>query len=228
MADKKLERALYGPSTTEVALGALLGLIAGVLVAAVYLVFKPVQTVKELPKEPARGVVYFIPGSESNAKSRNWQAKHKQLVGSPTFTLDLVEDELNAWAGTLGAPAPAAKPGAAPGAPNQPQLDGIFNPGRPNFKITNGKLQIGAKCVLNWYGLTYETNVITTGTFDGGAFKVETLHLGSCPVHLIPGLAGPLASHLIGRVKVPDDLRAGWAKVDSATLEGATLKVVAQ
>lgn len=238
MADKKLERALYGPSMTEVALGAVLGLIAGVLVAAVYLVFKPVQMVKEMPKEPVRGAVYYIPGSESNVKSRNWQAKQKQLVGSPTFSFDLVEDELNAWANTLasGAPAAAAAPkGAAPAAPapgNAPAYDGIFNPGKPNFKIAGGKLHVAAKCVLNWYGLTYEVQVMASGTLDKSGdtvgFKPETLYLGSCPLHLIPAVAGPLAGHLISRVKVPDDMRAGWAKVDGATLEGATLKLVAQ
>ena len=81
MADnKKIEKALYGPSTTEVALGALLGLIAGVLAACTYLVFKPVTQVKELPKEPIRGMLYYIPGADSNAKSRNWAAKQKQFV----------------------------------------------------------------------------------------------------------------------------------------------------
>ena len=60
MADKKLEKALYGPSMTEVALGAVLGLLLGLLAASVYLVFKPVAAVKELPKEPLRSVVYYI------------------------------------------------------------------------------------------------------------------------------------------------------------------------
>lgn len=233
MADKKLERALYGPSMTEVALGAILGLVAGVLAAGVYLVFKPVSQVKEMPKEPSRSVVYYIPGSELSGKARNWQAKQKQIMGNPTFTFDLVEEELNAWAATLAAPAPAApKPGAAPAAapanPNQPGYDGIFNPGKPNFRIVEGKLQIGAKCVLNWYGLTYETTVTVTGTFDGADFKVETLYLGSCPVHLMPALSGPLMAHLVAREKLPDELRAAWAKVDSVTLDGVTMKVAAQ
>src|SRR5688500_75518 len=65
MADKKIEKALYGPSTTEVALGAILGLAAGLLAACVYLVFRPVLQVKEMPKEDdvVRGAIYFIPGS---------------------------------------------------------------------------------------------------------------------------------------------------------------------
>ena len=222
---------------TEVALGAVLGLIAGVLVACVYLVFKPVSQVKEMPPEDKilKSMVYFIPGNESGAKSRGWQAKQKQLLGSPTFTLDLVEDELNAWANTIAAPAaPAPKPGAPAGAaPAAPVGDGIFNPGKPNFKVIAGnKLQISAKCVLNWYGLTKEVTVIATGTFaksgDTVGFVAETLHLGSCPVQMLPSLGAPLMSHLIARTKVPDELRAAWAKLDSVTIEGTKLTFVAQ
>lgn len=219
---------------TEVALGAILGLIAGVLVACIYLVFKPVSQVKEMPPEDkiVKSMVYFIPGNESNAKSRGWQAKQKQLLSNPTFTLDLVEDELNAWANTLAAPAPAAKPGA-PGEAPKPAVDGIFNPGKPNFKVIAGnKLQISAKCVLNWYGLTKEVTVIATGTFaksgDAVGFAAETLHLGSCPVQLLPSLGAPLMSHLIARTKVPDEVRAAWAKLDSVTIEGTKLTFVAQ
>ncbi len=222
---------------TEVALGAILGLLAGVLVACVYLVFKPVSQVKEMPPEDKilKSMVYFIPGNESNAKSRGWQAKQKQILGSPTFTVDLVEDELNAWANTLAVPAaPAPKPGAPAGAAAPaPAGDGIFNPGKPNFKVIAGnKLQISAKCVLNWYGLAHEVTVIATGTFtksgDTVTFATDTLHLGSCPVHLLPALAGPLMSHLISREKVPDEVRAAWAKLDSVTIDGTKLTFVAQ
>ncbi len=233
MADKKIEKALYGPSLTEVALGAVLGLIAGVLAAGVYLVFKPVSPVKEMPKDDkvVKGMVYFIAGNESNAKSRGLPAKQKQMLGNPTFTIDLVEDELNAWANTLSAPAPAApKPGAPAG--SAPAGDGIFNPGKPNFRIVGDKLQIGAKCVLNWYGLTHEVMVVTTGTFKTSGetvvYSPSTLYLGSCPVHLLPALAGPLMNHLISKEKVPDEMRAAWLKVDSATIENGVLKLVAQ
>lgn len=220
---------------TEVALGAILGLIAGVLVACVYLVFKPVSQVKEMPAEDKiqKSVVYFIPGNESSAKSRGWQAKQKQILGNPTFTLDLVEDELNAWANTLTAPAPAPKPGAPAGAAPAPAVDGIFNPGKPNFKVVTGnKLQLSAKCVLNWYGLTKEVTVIATGTFAKSGntvgFSPETLYLGSCPVHLLPAVAGPLMSHLIAREKVPEEVRAAWAKLDSVAIDGTKLTLVAQ
>ncbi len=237
MANKKIEKALYGPSTTEVALGAILGLIAGLLAACVFLIFKPVQQVKELPKEPVRGAVYYIPGSEAKNKSQSLTAKQKAFIGGANVELN--EDELNAWASatfgaaaTPAAPKPGAKPPAKPGEaakPDQPAYDGIFNPGSPNFKIKDGTLQIGTKCVLNWYGLTYEVIVLTTGTVtrsgDDMVYVPKTLYLGSCPVHLIPGAAAPLTSHLIGKKKTPDEIRSAWAKVKSATIEGSTLKL---
>lgn len=242
MADKKIEKALYGPSMTEVALGAVLGLVAGVLAAGIYLVFKPVSPVKEMPKDDkvVKGMIYFLPGNESNAKSKGWQAKQKQIMTTPNFSVDLVEDELNAWANTLSGPAPAPTPppkgakapAAAPADAPKPATDGIFNPGKPNFRIVDGKLQIGTKCVLNWYGMTYETMVITTGTFtksgDAVVYSPSTLYLGSCPVHLLPAIAGPLMAHLISKEKVPDEIRTAWAKVGSATIENGMLKLVAK
>ncbi len=236
MADKKIEKALYGPSTTEVALGAILGLITGLLCACVYLVFKPVQQVKELPKEPVRGTVYYIPGSDSTAKSKAITAKQKTFIAGGSVELN--EDELNAWstATFASAPAPApAKPGAKPATPapaapaGAPALDGIFNPDRPNFKIKDGTLQIGFKCVLNWYGLTHEVIVLTTGTLqpsgDDFVYVPKTLYLGSCPVHLIPGAPKPLLEHLIGKKKVPDEIKSAWAKATDVTLDGSTLKI---
>jgi hypothetical protein len=223
---------------TEVAFGAILGLIVGVVAACVYLVFKPVLTVKEMPKEPVRGVVYFLPGVEGSAKSRNWQAKYKQFTAGTAGSIDLVEEELNAWAGTLAIPEVAAAPTPAPAKPGakeeakKPVGDGIFNPERPNFHIVDGKLQIGLKCVLNWYGLTTEVMVKATGNFtktgDELVFIPDTIYLGSCPLHLLPALGTPFAAHLISREKIPDEVRAGWAKLSHVTLEGNTLKLVVQ
>ena len=245
MANNKLEKALYGPSLTEVGLGAVMGLILGVVVCCVYLVFKPVQPVKEMPPKEKQSisVVYYLPGAESNAKSKGWQAKQKLFITGKSISL--VEDELNAWIGSIsGSPAPAAppkdaKPAAKPAAakpvadaPAAPQLEGIFNPGKPNFRIINGKLQIGFLCTLNWYGLMTDVTVQTTGGFkksgEDFVFTPDTIFLGSCPVHLLPGTAGPLSTHLIRKKKAPNDLSAAWAKLSDVTIEGNTLKLVAQ
>ncbi|HTL66531.1 MAG TPA: hypothetical protein VL200_02615 [Lacunisphaera sp.] len=246
MADKKLEKALYGPSVTEVALGAVLGLICGVLGACLYLVFKPVQQVKVLPKEPSRSVVYYIPGSESSAKSRGWQGKEKQLVAGTNVTV--VEDELNAWASSLAAPAapkaaaPAPKAKAKPGekpkeeAPKddavKPAPEGFVIPGVMNFRIVDDNVQVGLKCTLNWYGMTYDTTVVATGTFglsgDTIVFKPTKLYLGSCPLHLLPAIPGLLVSGITSKVKIPDDLRVALTKLKSVTVEKGAMTLAVQ
>lgn len=233
MADKKIDKALYGPSVTEVALGAVLGLILGVLVACVYLVSKPVSQVKALPKEPSRNVVYYITGSESSAKTRNWQAKQKLFLAGTSVSV--VEDELNAWA--LSAVAAAPKPGAKPAPADKaeeakPAAEGLIIPYAPNFRVVEDKLQIGLKCTLNWFGVTFDTTALSTGSFtksgDQVVFVPETLYLGSCPLHLLPALPGLLASQIIAREKVPDEIRTAWTKLTAVTIEGGAVKLNVQ
>lgn len=238
MAANKLEKELYGPSVTEVALGAILGLLIGVLVCGVYLVFKPVAQVKALPKEPLRSMVYYIPGNDSNAKSRGWQAKQQQyLTGT---SVSVVEDELNAWSAAAGtaapaAPKPGAKPAAKPGAKpadDKPALDGIIIPYAPNFRVVDDKLQIGLKCTLNWYGLTFDTTVLAIGGFgksgDQVVFVPEKVFLGSCPLHLLPLLPGLLVSTIIEKEKVSDEIRTAWTKLTAVTIEGGAVKFTVQ
>jgi hypothetical protein len=248
MADKKIEKALYGPSLTEVALGAVLGLFLGVVAACIYLVFKPVQEVKELPKEPSRSVVYFIPGSESNAKSKGWQAKEKALIAGTG--VQLVEDELNAWASSQAGPPVVAKPAAKPKPGDKAKapakkadeakadegkaapLDGFVIPAKLNFRIVGDKLQVGMKCTLNWYGLTYDTTVMATGGFrrsgDVFEFAADRVYLGSCPLHLVPAASGLLVSTIASKQKLSDDLRIALTRISAVNIEGGTLKLAVQ
>ena len=144
MPDKKVEKALYGPSTLEVALGAVLGLVAGVALAVVYLVFKPVEAVKETPKEPVKGVVYHLPGRTDGAKARAWQAKVAAFNAGGTVVA--TEEELNAWARSLaegGAPAPT--PAAAPKAP---PADGAKPAASSEFISASAKMKRKLACRL--------------------------------------------------------------------------------
>jgi len=238
MADKKIEKALYGPSTAEVALGALLGFVIGVAAAVVYLVWKPVQRVPAIPKDAVANVVYFIPGNESSSRARNWQAKVKTLAtgGEVAFT----EEELNAFAGSLEAPAgekkpsPPAKP-AKPADPAKPaekeakQNEELFSATGLNFRILKSdKLQISMKCALNYYGFGAEVFSVATGTFvkNGSyyVFQPETFYFGSCPMHKLPVGSAFLTSRIMGSFKLPDSARA-WDKITSIKIEGGLLKI---
>lgn len=225
MADKKIEKALYGPSLTEVALGALLGLLAGVLMASGYLVFKPVEVIKAPPEEPSISTVYYQAGSESSAKSRGWQAKQQKFVAGQPIVV--VEDELNAWAASMRKPSAPKKEGQ-----EAPAAEGILIPDVPNFRFVENKLQIGLKCTLNWYGLARDVTVQAVGDFRKSGsefvFVPDKIYLGSCPVHLIPGVSGLLVSQLITRSNIPDEIRAAWAQLGAVSIEGDTLTLAGQ
>jgi hypothetical protein len=252
--NKKIEKELYGPSVTEVALGAILGLLLGVVVAGVYLVFKPVATVKVMPKEISRSTVYYIAGSDSSTKGKAWQAKQKLFVAGTAIQLN--EDELNAWAAAGGTPAappkpvdkpkPAkpAKPGEKPKPEEKPAdkpadkadapaaPEGFIIPSVPNFRVVDDKLQIGMKCTLNWFGLTYDVVLIATGGFtksgDQVVFSPSTLYLGSCPLHLLPAASGALTNYILGKQKVSDETRVAWTKLTGVTVEGGLVKFATQ
>lgn len=234
MANKKIEKALYGPSTLEVAIGALLGLLLGVVAAAVFLVFKPVQTVKEKPKEMTKGVVYYWAGRTDPNKARAWQDKIATFTKGGAVVLS--EDELNAWATSVSGGAavqPAAKPGEKPkGDAKSPTDSGssdFVSASGLNFRIEDGHLHLAAKVLLNYYGLTKEVMLQASGGFapsnEGYVFKPDQVLLGSCPVSSLPWVSGALTRSLVGKVKVSDDFRAAWMKITEATVEGDLVKV---
>lgn len=228
MADKKVEKALYGPSTFEVALGAVLGLILGVVFACVYLVAKPVQTVKEIPAEPAKGAVYYIAGKVDPTRGRGFQAKQQTFIAGGAVVTG--EEELNAWAASLGG-APAA-PGGQPAAAAAAAAGGFLSTSSLNFRLTGDKLQVGQKVTFNYFGLTKEVSLVATGGFardgDTFVFRADTLYLGSCPMHALPGAGPALVKSLTARAKVTDDFRAAWAKLTAIGVEDNLLKATTQ
>lgn len=221
MADKKVEKALYGPSTLEVALGALLGLLLGVLLACVYLVAKPVQTVKEIPAEPAKGAVYYVAGKTDANRGRGFTAKQQAFIAGGTVVA--TEEELNAWAASLG---------GAPGGPPAPAGSEFLSASALNFRLLGDKLQVGQRVLFNYFGLTHEVTMVATGGFersgDSFVFRADSLYLGSCPVHALPGAGPALVRALAARAKVTDDFRAAWAKLTAIGVEENLLKAATQ
>ena len=248
MADKNIQKALYGPSYLEVALGAILGIAVGIFAAGLYFVFKPVEKVDKLPKELAPNVVYLIPGKDSTARAKGWQAKQKTFLASGEIMLR--EEELNAWGATLsdykpvdpkapvkpGTPPKKAtppKPGAPakpeePAAPEAPEV--FFAVGAPNFSIKENRLQIALVCKLNYYGIGSEVWVKATGRFtrsgDTYKFTPAEFYFGSCPLHLIPVASTFVTSRLLSELKITDDMVQAWGRVNLVVIDGDQLKIV--
>jgi hypothetical protein len=233
---KKIDRALHGPSWTEVILGAVLSLLLGVVIGAALLVLKPVVTGKNIPaKESDRDptAVYYVEGSRDSNKAKQALAKRKAFVAGQPVTV--TEDEINSLV-TPAAPTPAAAPNAKKGekaaAPAPAAAEETLAKGPPNVRLHDGVLQVGMPVTLNLLGFSQKLIVQARGGFEkqdnAVVFDPSTIYLGSCPVQRLPFLSGWVRNKVLTPQLMPDDVAAGWAKVSDATIEGNTLKLAMQ
>lgn len=241
MKDKKLERALYGPSLFEVTLGAALSVLLGAVGAVAYLVFKPVETVKALPKEEERiaGQVYFIEGSKETGKAKQWRTKRKQLAEGVPGEISFIEDELNAWFApdVVAAPKPAKPAPGKPGAPvvEEPVVipDELVTFSHPSFRIADNAMEVSGSVVFNPLAMvTLNVPVIVqaSGGFekqgDQFVYVPKTLMVGSLALHRVPGATDYLIKKAMETQALPEAGLAAWKKVENVTVDGRVLKVV--
>jgi hypothetical protein len=232
----KTERALRGPGVFEITLGVLMSISLGVVLASVYLIFKPVETVKELPKEPVLGAVYYVQGSTDTNKARQWQRKRQMLSEGATADIAFTEEELNAWIASVVPQAAAAKPKPVPVAkPDDktaaaPAAAGpLLVVDRPNFRIRDNVLQVALPTTINAFGLSLPLILQARGHFDKGAngfaFVEDELYFGSFPAHRVPALKKLIVARLLAAQDIPGDLRTAWEKLILVAVEGNTLRL---
>lgn len=216
---KRFDRARYGPSWTEVILGALLSAVLGVVLAAGFFVFRPVTKVKELPKEPVPGMVYFIEGSRDYSNARRLVAKQKFFVKGGSVVVN--EDELNTAANPVT---------AAPGTEPPPPVT-TLSAGAPNFRIHGGLLQISVPVRIKYDLVSLDTTVLVqaTGAFARKGetinFVPKTMYVGSCPVVRLPHVVDFVMKKFFESQPVPADIAAAWGKLADVTIEGTTLRL---
>lgn len=221
MSSSKIDRALHGPGWVEVTLGALLSILLGGLLAAVYLVTKPVSIVRELPKEKVSGQVYYIEGGKDANKGRTWLRKRQALLEGQS--IELTEEELNT---ALATPTEKPKDGTA-AAKQQPSADALFVPGTVNFRLADDRLQVGLPIK---FPLLNQTIVVqASGGFEksGGLWEYspDLFYVGSCPLHRLPVIEGLLLKRVFANQGMPDDLAAAWKKLSGVKVEGRVLKL---
>ena len=213
--NKKLERELNGPTWTEVILGALLSLLLGIALAAVYLALKPVTTVKALPQEPAPGVVYYIEGSRNSVSLSALAAKQKTFIEGGS--IELTEDEVNQFVGAAAKTAAAADAAQNVGA------------GVPNFRIRDGVMQIGIPLQLDLAGFAPRVILQARGGFekrgDVFVFSPSELYLGSCPLQRVPAATGLVMKRIYGSLNVPEEIATSWRQLSDVSVEGSKLRL---
>jgi hypothetical protein len=243
MATKKVDRAIHGPSWTEVILGAVLSLLLGAVLGAALLVLKPIKQVRELPKEADRdaSVVYYVEGSKDTTKARQALAKRKAFVEGQSVSV--TEDEINSLV-TVKEPPPAApdpkadkkakstdKAGKAVDKAAAAASD-MLATGAPNVRIRENVMQIGVPVTVGAMGVDAKVIVFGRGTFakEGDVFVYQPaeLYLGSCPVQRLPFISSYVRNKFLSSALVPEDIATAWKKLANVTVEGNALKLAMQ
>ena len=235
---KKIERAVHGPGWAEVILGAVLSAVLGVVLGAALLILKPIVVVKELPKEPVAGAVYYVEGSRDTAKAKQALAKRKAFAQGQSVTV--TEDEINSLAAPAAA-APATPPPPKKGEKAAPKAEekaapaaaaaagGMLATGAPNFRIRDGAMQIAVPVTINVLDLGHKVTVQARGGFvkkgAGFVFEPGTLYVGSCPFQRLPFVGDLVRKQFLSAQAVPEDIATSWSKLASVTIEGGALKL---
>jgi hypothetical protein len=222
-SNKKIERALNGPGPFEIILSIILSLVLGVLLAALHLIFKPVEIVKKAADAVEVKNVYFIEGAVNGSKARQWTRKRQMLAEGAAADVVFNEEELNAWMASAAPKSADTAPGAQAAPPP------MIQPERINFRIQEGVLQAGLVGKLAVLGQERGLVVQTRGTFapgaDGFVFVPAEFYIGSLPVHAVPGLTDFLMKRLGGSRELPEDIKATWNKLTLVAVEGNTLRL---
>ena len=215
---KQLERELYGPSMTEVCLGATLSVMLGGMLAAAYLVVQPVEQVRSMPKEPDETKTYYVTGSARSSGGGQWLRKKQMLIEGGRTELTLNENELNTWMSSS-----EAKPEADEESPGMIEAESI------NFRVADGMLQIGIPCAINVAGFNQSVIIQAQGGFERGAdqfvYVPERLLIGTLDVRRLPFVSDILIGRFMAAQEVPEELSNAWDSLDEVTIEGDVVKL---
>lgn len=234
----KVERALHGPSWTEVFLGAVLSLALGVALGALLLLLRPALPVKTLPKpeDRPRGTVYYLEGSRDTSKGREGMAKLRAFIDGKAVAV--TEDEVNAVlaAATKSGPGGAPKKGEKKGGEKKAakamefvKVEETLAVDTPNVRIREGVMQVAAPVTVNLFGITEKLIVQARGGFvkqgDMFVFDPTQIYLNSCALERIPVVSAYLKSKLLAAHPIPEDLLAAWRKLSTVAIDDNTLRL---
>ena len=208
------------PGLFEIIAGSALSILLGLVLAALFLIFKEVSSVDQVPKDKKSGVVYFVQGRKDWNSGRRWLLKREAFVQGHSISIS--EDELNAW---IEAIYPPVLP-AAPAAKDKEKKDADspwLQPGTPNVRVAADAVTLGVVCDLNIFGLTTKLVLQSEGHFakSKGAvvFQPNTIFIGSLPLHRFGIAKGFAFRSLAGLYQFPADLEKAWEKLTDVQVD---------
>jgi len=208
---------LRAPGLIEVLFGSLLSVLLGVVLAASILLLKPVDVVKELPKEPVPGKLYYLEGRKDWNAGRRWMFKRDALMQG--HSVSVTEDELNAWVGNIY---PAPTP---PGPSKKDEPKPLISTGTPNFRLMGETLKVCVVYDINVFGYAFKVVAQAEGAFvkpkgeDTIVFRPEVFYLGSLPAHKLLVLKSIIFGQVVGCFELPEDLVQVWGKLSEVKIE---------
>ena len=207
MSSSKVDRALYGPSWTEVILGAVLSFVLGVVLSAIALILKPIETVREIPEDAPAHAVYYIEGAKSGTRGREAPTKLELLRAGQDITLS--EEELNVLASDI-LTVPDGEEGDSP--------DVI-----PNFRIADGQLQVAYPVTFGYSGIERTVFIIAAGQLvpvgDRVAFQPERYTIGSFNALRLPALQNLIAGQIFARNPPSEEILGIWNGLTDAGMQ---------
>jgi hypothetical protein len=209
----------------EVVVGSLLSVLLGVVLAATILILKPVEVVKELPKEPVAGKLYYLEGKKDWNAGRKWMFKRDAFLQG--HSVSVTEDELNTWVDNIypsATPPPSGKKDKkeeAAAAANKP----LISTGTPNFRLMGETLKCCVVYEVNVFGYSFNVAAQAEGAFakpkgkDTIEFRPDVFYVGSLPAHKLLVLKALIFKQVVGCFELPGDLVGIWAKLGDVKIE---------
>ncbi len=213
------------PGPLAIILQILSGAACGVLIAGIYLAFKPVKMVdastaaaaKETPGE--RNVVTYIPGNPGHPSGQQWRVRERAFVEKAPTGVAIIEQDVNRWVATTY--------GSSDRRVKFDEYDLEIDPGLPLFRINGSDFQIGLEYRVTWGEADKSVVTQARGRFeksgDRHVFVPTKVYVGSCP---LPGPLGKMfVGKFVGAYPVPDNVEASWKAVTSVKVEENQLKL---
>ncbi len=232
--------SLRAPGLVEIFLGSILSVVLGALVAATILLLRPVEVLKEAPKDKELDAtkIYYFEGRKEYTAGQRWRFKRDSLVQGHSVTMN--EDELNTWIedvypklpveSAASKPKPKVKPGQPPAKKKDDGPQPFIQTGTPNFRLTGETLRIGVVYYVNIFGYAFQVVAQSEGTFekpkddaDPIYYSPSTLYVGSLPAHKLLMLKGLIFKQVVDTFEFPAEIQTVWGKLAEAKIANREL-----